>query len=97
MLSKSSISEKQEKTFFCNQFSSSHFSREECKLEVLGRKFVPEAEFIEFELRFKFKPRLKYGWFHLKLYKMLQDLSRRSIETGFLGFETRFKFIESEL
>ena len=23
------------------------------------------AEFKEFERRFKFKPRLKYGWFHL--------------------------------
>ena len=31
----------------------------------------PEAEFKEFELlrlRLKFKPRLKYSWFHLKLY-----------------------------
>ena len=37
----------------------------------------PEAEFKEFE------PRLKYGWFHLKLYSIFQDLSRRSIETGF--------------
>ena len=36
-----------------------------------------EAEFKEFE------PRLKYGWFHLKLYSMFQDLSWRSIETGF--------------
>ena len=36
-----------------------------------------EAEFKEFE------PRLKYGWFHLKLYSIFQDLSRRSIETGF--------------
>ena len=35
------------------------------------------AEFEEFERRFKFKPRLKYGWFHLKLYQMFQDLSRR--------------------
>ena len=25
------------------------------------------AEFKEFERRFKFKPRLKYGWFQLKL------------------------------
>ena len=25
------------------------------------------AQFKEFERRFKFKPRLKYGWFHLKL------------------------------
>ena len=37
------------------------------------------AEFKEFERRFKFKPRLKYGWFHLKLYQMFQDLSRRLI------------------
>ena len=29
---------------------------------------LPEAEFKEFEPRLKFKPRLKYGWFHLKLY-----------------------------
>ena len=33
-------------------------------------------EFKEFERRFKFKPRFKYGWFHLKLYQMFQDLSR---------------------
>ena len=26
----------------------------------------------------KFKPRLKYGWFHLKLYSIFQELSRRS-------------------
>ena len=38
-----------------------------------------EAEFKEFERRFKFKPRFKYGWFHLKLYQMFQDLSRRLI------------------
>ena len=37
------------------------------------------AEFKEFERRFKFKPRFKYGWFHLKLYQMFQDLSRRLI------------------
>ena len=37
------------------------------------------AEFKEFERRFKFKPRLKYGCFHLKLYQMFQDLSRRLI------------------
>ena len=42
-----------------------------------------EAEFKEFEPRFKFKPRLKYGRFHLKLYSIFQDLSWRSIETGF--------------
>ena len=41
------------------------------------------AEFKEFERRFKFKPRLKYGWFHLKWYQMFQDLSRRLIYPGF--------------
>jgi len=43
----------------------------------------PEAEFKEFERRLKFKPPLKYIWFHLKLYTMFQDLSRRFIKTGF--------------
>ena len=37
----------------------------------------PVTEFKEFERRFKFKPRFKYGWFHLKLYQMFKDLSRR--------------------
>ena len=41
------------------------------------------SEFNEFEPRLKFKPQLKYGWFYLKLYLIFQDLSRRSIETGF--------------
>ena len=39
------------------------------------KSLKPGAEFEEFE-------RLKYGWFHLKLYSMFQDLSWRSIETG---------------
>ena len=43
----------------------------------------PETEFKEFEPRLKSKPRLKYGWFHLKIYSIFQDLRRRSIETGF--------------
>ena len=42
-----------------------------------------EAEFKESEPRLKYETRFKHGWFHLKLYSMLQDLSRRSIETGF--------------
>ena len=46
-------------------------------------KATPEAEFKEFDPRLKFKPRLKYGWFHLKLYSIFQDLSRCSIQTGF--------------
>ena len=37
----------------------------------------PVGEFKEFERRFKFKPRFKYGWFHLKVYQMFQDFSRR--------------------
>ena len=44
----------------------------------------PESEFKEFELWFKFETRLKYGCFHLKLYSMFEDLSRRSIEIDFL-------------
>ena len=44
-----------------------------------------EAEFKEFEPWLKLKLRLKYGWFHLNLYSIFQDLNRRSIETGFWG------------
>ena len=44
-----------------------------------------EAEFKEFEPWLKFKPQLKYGWFHLKLYSMFQDLSRHLIEPIFEG------------
>ena len=44
---------------------------------VMAVLHIPVAEFKEFEQRFKFKPRFKYGWFHLKLYQMFQDLSRR--------------------
>jgi len=47
-------------------------------------KDVRNLIFPEAERRLKFKQWLKYGWFHLKLYSMFQDLSRRSIETGFL-------------
>ena len=35
-------------------------------------KISPEAEFKEFEPRLKFKPRLKYGWFHLNCIKFLR-------------------------
>ena len=45
--------------------------------------FQSKAKFKEFDPRFKFKSRLKYGWFHLNLYSIFQDLSRRSIKTGF--------------
>ena len=44
----------------------------EREIRVWGKCTV--AEFKEFERRFKFKPRFKYGWFHLKLYQMFQDL-----------------------
>ena len=43
----------------------------------------PEGEFKEFEPMLKFKSLLKYGWFQLKLYSMLQDLSWRSNKTSF--------------
>ena len=39
----------------------------------------PVAEFKEFERQFKFKPWLKYRFFHLKLYQIFQDLSPRLI------------------
>ena len=53
------------------------------KIEYIFVAEQPEAEFKEFRPRLKFKLRLKYGWFHLELYSIFQDLSRRSIETGF--------------
>ena len=43
------------------------------------RHIYPEAEFKEFEQRFKFKPRFKYRGLHFQLYQMFQDLSRRLI------------------
>ena len=42
-----------------------------CNPKINKKK--PEAEFKEFE------PWFNYGWFHLKLYQMFKDLSRRSI------------------
>ena len=52
--------------------------------EYNKRKFhknvMSEAKFKEFDPRLKFKSRLKNGWFHLKLYSIFQDLSRRSIK-----------------
>ena len=52
------------------------------KFDLESNKSV--TEFKEFERRFKFKPRFKYGWFHVKLYQMfnlnrvLADLNRGS-------------------
>ena len=42
-----------------------------------------KAKFKEFVQQLKFKQRLKYCSFHLKLYSMLQNLNQGSIETGF--------------
>ena len=52
-----------------------------CRMQDAGYRIQNTvAEFNDLiERRFKFKPRLKYGWFHLKLYQMFQDLSRRLI------------------
>ena len=55
----------------------------------------PVAEFKEFERRFKFKPRLKYGWFHIKLYRMFQNLNRVLADFG--GFKPRLKFYKFHL
>ena len=38
------------------------------RLTMVPLKALPDAEFKEFEPRLKFKLRLKYGWFHKKLY-----------------------------
>ena len=37
------------------------------QLENMNPYSISEAEFKEFELRFRFKPRLKYGWFHFNV------------------------------
>jgi len=63
-------------------------------MQIIAKRifFCSEAEFKEFEPRHKSKPRLKYGWFHFRLYSIFKDLSRRrSIESSFGGFETRLK------
>ena len=52
---------------------------------IICRTPRPVAEFKEFERRFKFKPRFKYCWFHLKLYQM------------FGGFRPRLKFFKFHL
>ena len=43
---------------------------------------MSRGRFKEFTPRLKFETRLKYGWLHLKLYSMFQDLSQRSFQTG---------------
>ena len=41
------------------------------RLNIVRDFKCTEAEFKEFEPQFKFKPRLNYDWFHLKLYQMI--------------------------
>ena len=53
--------------------------RDKTKRAYISQTNSPVAEFKEFERRFKFKLRFKYGWFYLKLYQMFQDLRRRLI------------------
>ena len=50
-----------------------------CNVQHIMLFIKSVAEFKEFERRFKFKPRFKYGGFHLQLHQMFQDLSRRLI------------------
>ena len=61
----------QKKTFLLNQ--KCYYIAKHCAINT------PVAELKEFERRFKFKPHLRYGWFHLKMYQMFQDLSWRLI------------------
>ena len=37
-----------------------------------NKVLISEAVFKEFEPRLKFKPQLKYDWFHLKLYSIFK-------------------------
>ena len=46
---------------------------------------IPEAKFKEFEARFKFKPLLKYGWFHLNLYQFFSRYERAVNSIRFWG------------
>ena len=59
--------------YFATRFSVLNFSVLNVwpQYEILSTR--SEAEFKELEPRLKFKPWLKYGWFHLKLYLNFQD------------------------
>ena len=46
------------------------------EISKINHTNVPESEFKDLNPRLKFKTRLKYGWFHVKLYLMFDDLSR---------------------
>ena len=64
-------------TFYNSNFArSKSLSNIKCYIIRLEKS---EAKFKECGPRFKFKLRLNYGWFQLKLYQMFQDSSRRSI------------------
>ena len=63
--------------------------------ELRGENLVLLLSEAEFEHRLKFETWLKHGWFHFKLYSQIQDLSRRSIGTGFWRFsEQVYKFFK---
>jgi len=47
-------------------FKEGHFKL--CPFKLIS--MFSEAEFKEFEPWLKFETRLRYGWFHLKLYSM---------------------------
>ncbi len=51
-------------------FNSSYPKQKQKILSAIQNR--PETEFTEFEPRLKFKPRLKYNWFHLKLYSIFK-------------------------
>ena len=55
---------------YINFFSSSVFELFKKNLLKGEKEGIKEAEFKEFESRLKFETRLKYCWFHLKLYSM---------------------------
>ena len=91
----------------CNLFKKKHGlllqTRQKEKIQVFptSSKWVipiflqPEAKYIEFEPRLKFKTRLKYGWFNLKLYSIFQDLSRGAqLKPVLVRFKPRLKFIK---
>ena len=69
-------------------------TKESVELSYILFSLKPEAEFKEFEPLLKFKPRLKYGWFHLKLYSIFQDLSGAQLKPVFGRFKPRLKFIK---
>ena len=47
-----------------------------------------ELGFTEAEIK-EFETRMKYDWFHLNLYSIFQDISRRSIKTAWLLADLR--------